>query len=35
VSARARTDDVSTLARSFVARVLHGDGDVMGPDKGA
>ncbi len=35
VSARSRTEDVSALARSFVARVLHGDGDVMGPDKGA
>jgi len=35
VSARSRTEDVSALARNFVARVLHGDGDVMGPDKGA
>ena len=35
VSARSRSEDVSALAKSFVARVLHGDGDVMGPDKGA
>jgi cation/acetate symporter len=35
LSARSRSEDVSALARSFVARVLHGDGDVMGPDKGA
>lgn len=35
LSARSRSDTVSALAKSFVARVLHGDGDVMGPDKGA
>ncbi len=35
LSARSRSGNVSSLASTFVTRVLHGDGDVMGPDKGA
>ena len=35
LSARSHPEDVSAIARNFVTRVLHGDGDVMGPDKGA